>query len=78
MRKLKVAAAVAMVLSSTLGGAAFVLGRLVGHPGLEEAGAWMTLPLWLVLGGLALVAAIGLPAAAFARAAAAVRGRMQR
>jgi hypothetical protein len=78
MSPLAAVAATAMVFTSTAGGVAFVVGRLMGWPGVERAGAWLTAPLWLALGLLSLVEAIGLVAAAFVRCAAAVRGRMQR
>lgn len=75
---MKAIAAVVLVLSCAAGMAAFVIGRLAGWPVVEEVGAWLTAPLWLVLGGLALVAAIGQPLAAALRLAQRWRGRRPR
>lgn len=61
-----------------VGAALFIAGRIYGWPEIEEAGAWMTAPLWLLMGAISLTAAAGLVLAAVLRIAAAVLGRRRR
>ena len=75
---MRAALATALVATCAAGAAAFVAGRLLGNELVEEIGAWMTAPLWLVLGVLVVAAAIGQPAAALLRLAQRRRGRRQR
>lgn len=70
--------ALAFFAVCAMGMALFVLGRIMGWPEIEEAGAWMTAPLWLLLGAISITAAAALVLAAVLRLAVAARGRRRR
>ena len=55
-----------------------VVGLLQDMPALQEVGAWMTAPLWLLLGAVSVIAALGVACASLLRLAEAVRGRRRR
>lgn len=75
---MRAAVALSLVVACVAGCVAFVVGRLQGWQQVEEIGAWMTAPLWLVLGALSVVAFIALPAGALLRLLQRWRDRTQR
>ena len=75
---MRAALATALVTICAVGSAMFLAGRLNGWERVEEVGAWLTLPLWIALGGLALAAFIGQPLASLLRLAQRSRDRRRR
>lgn len=70
--------AIALFVTCLAGMALFVVGRLAGWLLVEEIGAWMTVPLWLVAGAISVIAALGCSLAALLRLAPRWRGRRPR
>lgn len=75
---MRAAAALALLAACVVGCVAFVVGRLQGWQSVEEVGAWLTAPLWLVLGALSVAAFIGQPAASLLRLLQRWRDRRRR
>lgn len=75
---MRVIAALVCLALCVAGAALFLLGRINGWDGVEEIGAWMTAPLWLLMGAISVTAAAGLLLAGLLRLASAARDRMRR